>query len=387
MSNNSSLYVLNHNEYASLIAMTGDKQTHLVEGDMGIGKTQLLPLVADILKDMYPERDYVQVYFDATTKDVGDLGIPEFADNVITDENGEEQTMRYLRYVINQEMGLHYGKPVVLMLDEIGKANKSVFNALLRVMQEHNVMGTPLPAGSVIFATTNLAGERVGDTIPPHGRNRITIGRLRKATVDEQIEYGLTDGWHPTVLGFIKETPDCLRSFTDYDPKDDPDENPYIYHPRSARRSFVTPRSLETLSDMMHRRDMFPDSFNDTMLASFAMGTVGQRAGAEFDTFVRLHDKLPTTQEIKDDPQGCKLADSAGAAHLVVWRALQTIDKSWVDQWATYIMRLQPESQAMFVNTVRQSKFDKRKQAAVFGNKKFKQWVVEKRHTFATDVV
>ena len=38
-----------------------------------------------------------------------------------------------------------------------------------------------------------------------------------------------------------------------------PDDNPYIFHPRSTRTAFVTPRSLEVASDWMKVRDKFDD--------------------------------------------------------------------------------------------------------------------------------
>ena len=42
-----------------------------------------------------------------------------------------------MTYLPNEELGLHLGKPVILMIDEYGKANPSVKNALLRDMLEN----------------------------------------------------------------------------------------------------------------------------------------------------------------------------------------------------------------------------------------------------------
>jgi len=38
-----------------------------------------------------------------------------------------------------------------------------------------------------------------------------------------------------------------------------PEDNPYIYHPRSTRTAFVAPRSLEAASDWLKIRDQFDD--------------------------------------------------------------------------------------------------------------------------------
>ena len=45
------LLTLNHNQIAQAIALTGHEETILVQGDMGSGKSALLPLVHDYLKE------------------------------------------------------------------------------------------------------------------------------------------------------------------------------------------------------------------------------------------------------------------------------------------------------------------------------------------------
>jgi len=57
-----------------------------------------------------------------TTKDVGDFLVPK-----IRSLNGTE----VCSFIPNEEFGFHHDKPIVLMLDEIGKASKAVMNACL----------------------------------------------------------------------------------------------------------------------------------------------------------------------------------------------------------------------------------------------------------------
>ena len=99
-----------------------------------------------------------------------------------------------------------------------------------------------------MFATGNLGAEGVGDTIPAHARNRMTIVTARKSTSDELIEHGINNRWEPSVLGFIREFPQVLQGFEDVK---DPNDNPYINHPKAQRQSFITPRSLEAASDIL----------------------------------------------------------------------------------------------------------------------------------------
>ena len=114
-----------------------------------------------MLSERFPE--HVPVYFDATNKDLGDMALPDL--NSANDG--------YVRFVPNEEMGLHLNKPVIVMIDEYGKANPSVKNALNLFMYERKMGGYKLHPDSIVFATTNKSGEGVGDILQPHQYNRI----------------------------------------------------------------------------------------------------------------------------------------------------------------------------------------------------------------------
>ena len=64
----------------------------------------------------------------------------------------------------------------------------------------------------------------------------------------EWIEWGINNDIDHTLLGWAKDNPQLFASFEDVK---DPEENPYIYHPRDQRTAFVTPRSLEAASDWL----------------------------------------------------------------------------------------------------------------------------------------
>ena len=110
------VYVSSIDEIVQLLLHVGGKRTVLIEGDMGIGKSSLLKT----LKRLLP--DHIACLFDCTTKDLGDLFIPDL--------NREAGCVSFLP---NEQFGVHLGKPLILMLDELGKANPSVKNALLVV--------------------------------------------------------------------------------------------------------------------------------------------------------------------------------------------------------------------------------------------------------------
>ena len=356
-----SMYSINLDQIAGLIRGVGHKRTVLVQGHMGTGKSSLLRMLADMLKT------HTACYFDCTTKDLGDITLPSLA---TADEQG------YVTYATNEELGAHHKKPIILMIDEYGKANPAVKNALLRLMLERKIGSYELHPDSVIFATTNLGAEGVGDLLPPHARNRITVVTARKPSNMEWIEWAINNGVDHTLLGWCKDNPQLFNSFDDHP---NPDDNPYIYHPKQQRAAFVTPRSLEAASDILKARD----GMDDQTVTAALMGTVGNRGAMDLMAFVKLADQLPSLDSIKKDPLRAKVPTSAAAVCMVVYRTLACIEREWLDNWMVYLDRLDPEAQGMFANGVRAPKYGK--QSIVMTNTKFSNWARENGHMFAAD--
>jgi energy-coupling factor transporter ATP-binding protein EcfA2 len=357
-----SMYALGLDQIASAIKSGGSKRTVLVQGHMGTGKSSLLKMLSADLPT------HTACYFDCTTKDLGDISIPNLAK--LDDGTG------YVTYLTNEELGVHMDKPIILMIDEYGKANPAVKNAMLRLMLERKMGSYELHPESLVFATTNLGAEGVGDLLPPHARNRMTIITSRKPSNMEWIEWGINNGIDHTLLGWCKDNPQLFAGFEDVR---DPDENPYIYHPQQQRAAFVTPRSLEAASDWLKQRE----HFDDQTLTSLLMGTIGERGAMDLMAFVKLADQLPSRESIKQDPMGAKVPDSASAVCMVVYRSLASMDKEYVDPWMDYMARLDKEAQGMFANGVRQPKYSK--QSLVMTNKKFTQWAMDNNYMFASD--
>ena len=361
MNNAQQMYALSLDQCVTAIKAVGSQRTILMQGDIGNGKSSTLNTLSDDLPNHTP------CYFDCTTKDLGDLNLPNMA---VMNEQG------YVTFVPNEELGAHLGKPIILMIDELGKANPAVKNALLRVMQERTVGSIKLHPDSIVYATTNKGSEGVGDMLPPHARNRVSVVQVRKTDNMAWIEWGINNGIDHSLLGWCKDNPQLFASFEEVK---DPDENPYIFHPKQQRTAFVTPRSLHSASDILHQRH----AFDDQTLTALLMGTIGDRGAMDLMAFVKLADQLPSLQSIKDDPKNAKVPDSAAAVCMVVYRTLSTIGSDWINQWMDYLVRLDKEAQGMFANGVRAPKYAK--QSLVMTNKKFTQWAMDNNYMFAAD--
>tara|TARA_R110000751_G_scaffold36420_2_gene88880 strand:+ start:26 stop:772 length:747 start_codon:yes stop_codon:yes gene_type:complete len=236
-------------------------------------------------------------------------------------------------------------------------------------MLEHACGSEHLPDGSIVIATTNLGAEGVGDILPAHARNRITIMTMRKSDNVAWMEWGINNGIDTSILGWAKETPQLFQSFTEVK---DPDDNPYIFHPRAPERtSFVTPRSLEAASDWVKQRHQLD---RDTLTAGL-IGTIGERGARDLAAFVSLADQLPKMEDLINNPDIATVPTAPAAVCMVVYRTLATIEYKWVDNWMKYMSKLNREAQGLFVNGVRSEKYGKRD--VVTNCKGYQDWCMD----------
>ena len=115
------MYAMGVDEVVNAIIENGHEQTVIVEGDIGSGKCSILKMLAKELPTHTP------CYFDCTTKDLGDIQLPKFK---------EAEKQDYVRFAPNEELGIHLDWPIIVMFDEIGKANPAVKNAANGIMLE-----------------------------------------------------------------------------------------------------------------------------------------------------------------------------------------------------------------------------------------------------------
>jgi len=342
---------------ADLIGAVGSDVTVLAQGEMGIGKSSMLKM----LQAKFP--DYFVCYGDMTTKDVGDFLVPK-----IRDINGVEVTS----FIPNEEFGFHHNKPIVLMLDEIGKASKGVMNACLRLMLERKLGTYSLPEGSIVFATTNLAQEGIGDMLPPHARNRMSVVKVRKPSADEWIEWALDANIAPEVILTVKEFPMMLSSFEDYS---DSKDNEYIYDPRTPRPSFVTPRSLEKASSILKATQGLPED----VIGCAIKGTIGARACYDMLNIVKLSSDLPSWESIMDSPEKAQLPESPAAVCMLVYSAVQRVEKDTINKWIKYMNRISKEAQGLFATSVMRTQ----KKTVVGTSTEFVKWATANNYLFA----
>lgn len=332
---------------AHLVATCGKTNTIIFEGEPGIGKSAMLKMLSERLS-------MDARYFDAALPpDAGDLQIPDFT-----------ESPDYFAFKPNKLF--HSDKPVLVMLDELGKASRPLQNALLPLLLEHRVGNTKLPDGSIVFGTTNMSSDGVGDMMQAHAKNRVTFVRISKPTADEFIEWGASNDVDPLVLTWVHEYPHALHSYVDMDSKD-ADSNPYIFNPRKQQDAFVSPRSLEHASHIIKNRA----HLTDDMLVAAISGTVGESAARDMLAFVDVADKLTKWDEIMAAPDTARVPDNPIACVMLALSAVARIDKETVTAWVKYMQRLPKEVQFLFASNAMRNK---KSSGALVSNREFSVW-------------
>ena len=350
-------------EFSAAIGTVGQSVTIIGEGEPGIGKSD----TRKTLMRLFPEHHHA--YIDCTLLDLGDFALP-YTEEVQLSTGAEK--IKVTKFAPNARFGFHHGKPVIIMLDEIGKAMKSVKNVLLTLMLEHRIGDQYLPEGSIVFGTTNLASDGVGDMLEAHARNRVCFVKVRKPDADEWIEWAIGNDIAPEIIAFVKQFPQVLASYTDPSQRD----NPYIFNPtRAGQGAFVTPRSLAKASPIAKSRSVLGDSLTISMLT----GTIGESAARDMQAFFTVVDKLPTWDSILATPTGAKMPDDAVAKCILVFSAITRVERDTLDKWMVYVQRMDKEWQALFATSVMKSP---NKQSFCVLNKSFKDWALANQWLF-----
>lgn len=340
-------------EAAQLIAAIGKTNTVLLKGEKGIGKSSIMKVLPEFLG-----AGYEYAYFDMGNKSEGDTAIP-FPD----------KERKVMEFFINTALKLHTGKPVVIMLDEFGKAPRSIQNMMHTLLEVDNkrIQDTMLPEGSIVFLTTNLSEEGLGDTLLDHSLDRLTVVEVRKSNAQEWLPWAAENNIHPALMAWVDQTPTVLASFRD----DDFDiDNPYPYNPKRVQGKFITPRSLELASNIIWAKD----KISQNALTCALVGTIGNAGANDIASFLAFQDEIPARESIINTPESAMIPTSTGAIITLLFNLERVVDTETITPIMKYVRRLDEEYQAMFCTTLARSKS---KQKIAFTNKAFTDWARE----------
>jgi hypothetical protein len=335
---------------AANLIRTNPTTRFLLQGEPGIGKSSLLEAIAGGL-------GYEYAYIDVPNMDLGDIAMPVI-----------DHDTKTTRYYPNARFRIHEGKPLVIMLDEFTKGADPVKNMLHPMLEKANprLGDIPLTKDTVVFLTGNLTTDGVGDNLKAHSRNRLVPVTISKPDADQWIDWAIGKGIEPEVIAWVSRFPHALASYTDAGQGD----NPYIYNPRKSQQAFVSPRSLETASNIVRtRKENDPDS----VIAALT-GAIGESAARDMQAYIEFSDQLPTWEATITHPKTTNVPTSPGACAIVVFGAISRVDKATIGPFMEYLSRFDAEWQACFAINIAKTAS---KQSIAFSCKAFAEWVAK----------
>jgi hypothetical protein len=201
-----------------------------------------------------------------------------------------------------------------------------------------------LPEGWQVWSASNRMSDRAGVIRPmSHLRNRECEIHI-DADVLSWAVWAEANNVHPMMIAWAKQNP--TTAFTEKVPDND--------KPFSTARSVSMAAkflSLNAAKDSQGRVGM--DLPNDTLSQTVVYGMIGEGAGSNLFGFLKVHDMLPTIEEIENDPKGAKCSKdniSAGWAAgqmCIHYTTAKNVDKIW-----TYVERLPREIQVSMARSL-----------------------------------
>lgn len=317
------------NQAATVIATVGRNVTFMLKGQPGIGKSSILKMLAAQLPD------YHVAYVDVTNLDLGDVAMPVI-----------DRELMVTNYAPNARFGLArtQHKPVLLMLDELTKATKPILNMLLPIILERRLGDVALPEGSIVFATGNLESDGVGDNLPGHAHNRMTVLDIANPDADSWLQWAMSNDIAPEVMAFAKQYPQVFERYDQIS-----GDNYYVYNPlKGQTKAFCSPRSLEKASHIIKTRAIIGDALLPALI-----GTVGEAAARDLEAMTALADQVPSFDAIIKNPDACRLPDGVGAYFLVSFMLAGRVKQDTMDAVMTYVSRFESfEAKALFLSSV-----------------------------------
>jgi hypothetical protein len=335
---------------AATLIMTNPKVRFLVRGEPGIGKSTMLSMIAKKLASTH-----VAAYMDVPNMDLGDIAMP------VTDHE-----YKVTRYYPNARFRLHEGKPVIVMLDEFTKGAEPIKNMLHPLLEVTNprLGDVSIDDESIIFMTGNLLTDGVGDNMKAHTRNRIVEIVVAKPDDTQWLEWAVNSDIDPVIMAWVRQFPHALASYTD----DSQGDNPYIYNPRKQQTAYVSPRSLAIASNIVRSRGT--NGAEATIAA--LKGAIGEAAARDMQAFIDYQDQLPSWDSIIAGPKSAQVPTSAGASAVLVFGAVQKVDKQTLPAFMQYMERFDSEWQACFaINLCANAA----KQQMAFSTQAFADWL------------
>lgn len=213
----------------------------------------------------------------------------------------------------------------IFLIDEMSQADNSAQKILANLIQEREIHGRKLKAGSLVITTGNRTVDRAGaNRLLTHLRNRLTAIEL-EPSLDDWCQWAMHNAVKPEVIGFLRFRPDLLNAF-------------------DAQSEFnATPRSwAEGVSAAL---GVIPAEYEFPVFK----GDVGEGPAAEFCAFLKIFRKLPSPDAIVLNPAKAEIPDDTATLYALCGALAHRTSPDNFARIMTYAERLAPEFTILYL--------------------------------------
>ena len=267
-------------------------------GPPGIGKS-------DIIKQIGDEQDREVIDVRLSLWEPTDIkGIPYY--------NSQTNTMTWAPPA---ELPTDPDSTAILFLDELNSAAPATQAAAFQLVLNRRVGTYVLPKGVSIVAAGNRDGDKgVTYRMPAPLANRFVHLELR-TDYEDWLNWATSNRIHEQVVGYVGFAKQDL----------------YDFDPRSASRSFATPRSWSFVSELLG-----DDTLPENTLTDSVAGAVGEGLAVKFMAHRKVAKQMPNPTDIlmgKVEKISIKEISAMYSLSISLCYELQTADQKQAKNW------------------------------------------------------
>ena len=237
-------------------------------------------------------------------------------------------------------------QPIVLFLDEAMQAAPAVQSVAFQLVLDRRIGEHKLKPNVWIVAASNRETDRAGvnKMLSPLA-NRFLHVQL-SPTLDGWKDWAMKAGVHTVPLAYLNTRPEFLDQFEKAQ--------------ASSSKAFPTPRTWVVVSDIFHAHENDP-----AMLDLMVSSAVGTPVAAELMQFSRMVHKLPSLEEILNDPDGARVPEENDERYALMTMLSLRVKPEHSAEVVTYVKRFPQQYQVLFM-----ADFTRRDPAGVINNEK-----------------
>jgi len=248
----------------SILKAMKNKRPLFLWGPPGIGKSEVVHQIAESI-DAHVIDVRLSLWEPTDIK-----GIPYF------DANESKMVWAPPQELPDAQMASQH-KYVVLFMDEMNSAAPAVQAAAYQLVLNRRVGQYRLPDNVLMIAAGNRETDKgVTYRMPAPLANRFIHLEMR-VDFDDWFEWATTNRIHKDVAGFLQFSKKDL----------------YDFDPKSASRSFATPRSWTFVSELLD-----DDDTDENTLTDLVTGAVGEGLAVKFMAHRKVASKMPNPTDI-----------------------------------------------------------------------------------------